>query len=210
MVFKNERYFYPFAHIRVIRGQSSLWKVRKTNLLHVPKPFEGPGFLGRWPPQGFWDGLLVLRRADSCKRQSLLKPNTPLTKKRQPESLASRTRDESKSSWLISWSKEVKQKRPPRCIQRFSYRCVDNMTIGAVDWAILDKSSVSPAFLVSVVMAVPKRKHSNSRSGKRRSHNALRAKQLRPCPKCSTPSPTHVVCPNCGHYMGRTIVEADE
>ncbi|MEK6233428.1 MAG: 50S ribosomal protein L32, partial [Planctomycetales bacterium] len=33
-------------------------------------------------------------------------------------------------------------------------------------------------------MAVPKRKHSNSRSGKRRSHHAITPKQLYPCPKC--------------------------
>ncbi|TWT36030.1 50S ribosomal protein L32 [Posidoniimonas corsicana] len=59
-------------------------------------------------------------------------------------------------------------------------------------------------------MAVPKRKHSNSRSGKRRSHDALQARQLHACPKCGTMIPTHTVCPNpnCGHYMGRTVVEA--
>lgn len=59
-------------------------------------------------------------------------------------------------------------------------------------------------------MAVPKRKHSNSRSRKRRTHDALTAKQLTFCPKCSTALPTHVVCPNCGYYMGRTVVEAVE
>jgi large subunit ribosomal protein L32 len=59
-------------------------------------------------------------------------------------------------------------------------------------------------------MAVPKRKHSNSRSGKRRSHNALKPKELQYCPKCSTVRPSHVVCPNCGHYMGRTVVELEE
>ena len=59
-------------------------------------------------------------------------------------------------------------------------------------------------------MAVPKRKHSNSRSGKRRSHDALKAKQLQPCPRCGNMTPSHVVCPNCGHYMGRELVETDE
>jgi len=59
-------------------------------------------------------------------------------------------------------------------------------------------------------MAVPKRKHSNSRTGKRRSHDSLKPKQLTFCPKCSTAHPTHVVCPNCGHYMGRTLVEIEE
>lgn len=62
-----------------------------------------------------------------------------------------------------------------------------------------------------VAMAVPKRKHSNSRSGKRRSHDQYSAKQLHACPKCGTMTPTHVVCPNdnCGHYMGRTVVEPE-
>ena len=59
-------------------------------------------------------------------------------------------------------------------------------------------------------MALPKRKHSNSRTGKRRSHDRLKAKQLQACEKCGTMTPTHVVCPNCGTYMGRTVVETEE
>lgn len=59
-------------------------------------------------------------------------------------------------------------------------------------------------------MAVPKRKHSNSRTGKRRSHDALKAKQLQDCPKCGSPTPSHVACNNCGHYMGRTVVEVED
>ncbi len=59
-------------------------------------------------------------------------------------------------------------------------------------------------------MAVPKRKHSNSRSGKRRSHDSLRAKQLQSCAKCGSPVLSHVACPNCGHYMGRTVVAMEE
>ncbi|HBE66889.1 MAG TPA: 50S ribosomal protein L32 [Planctomycetaceae bacterium] len=59
-------------------------------------------------------------------------------------------------------------------------------------------------------MAVPKRKHSNSRSGKRRSHHRIKAKQTTFCPQCSISVPTHVVCPKCGHYMGRTVVEMDD
>ena len=59
-------------------------------------------------------------------------------------------------------------------------------------------------------MAVPKRKHSNSRTGKRRAHDAMTARQLTFCPQCSTALPTHVVCPKCGHYMGRTVVETED
>ncbi len=59
-------------------------------------------------------------------------------------------------------------------------------------------------------MAVPKRKHSNSRTGKRRSHDGLKVRQLTFCPKCSSAVPTHVVCPTCGYYMGRTVVDSKE
>jgi len=58
-------------------------------------------------------------------------------------------------------------------------------------------------------MAVPKRRQSNARTGKRRAHDAKRPKQLLYCPQCSTAVPSHVICPNCGHYMGRKIVETE-
>jgi len=58
-------------------------------------------------------------------------------------------------------------------------------------------------------MAVPKRKHSNARSGSRCAHNAKRPRELCYCPECSTAVPTHVVCPKCGHYMGRKVVETE-
>ena len=44
-------------------------------------------------------------------------------------------------------------------------------------------------------MAVPKRKHSNSRTGHRRSHHALKPKQLMSCRECSKAVPSHIVCP---------------
>ncbi|MEO2011567.1 MAG: 50S ribosomal protein L32 [Pirellulaceae bacterium] len=56
-------------------------------------------------------------------------------------------------------------------------------------------------------MAVPKRKHSNSRTGKRRAHDALKPRQLGYCPKCNATIPTHTICPVCGSYMGRMVVE---
>jgi large subunit ribosomal protein L32 len=59
-------------------------------------------------------------------------------------------------------------------------------------------------------MAVPKRKNSNSRSGKRRSHHFKTPRQLNSCPKCSTMVPSHVVCPDCGYYMGRVVVTQEE
>jgi large subunit ribosomal protein L32 len=56
-------------------------------------------------------------------------------------------------------------------------------------------------------MAVPKRRHSNSRTGRRRAHDALALKQLQFCPKCSRPIQSHVICDNCGSYMGREVIE---
>jgi large subunit ribosomal protein L32 len=59
-------------------------------------------------------------------------------------------------------------------------------------------------------MAVPKRRQSNARTGSRRAHDHLKPKELTYCPKCSTAKPAHVVCPNCGYYMGRVVVEPKE
>ena len=59
-------------------------------------------------------------------------------------------------------------------------------------------------------MAVPKRKHSNHRTGNRRAHDGKAPIQLSLCPECRQPLPTHVVCPNCGTYMGRKVVEMEE
>ncbi|RMG04786.1 MAG: 50S ribosomal protein L32 [Planctomycetota bacterium] len=58
-------------------------------------------------------------------------------------------------------------------------------------------------------MAVPKRKQSNARTGSRRAHDHLKAKQLARCAECGTAVPTHVVCPNCGYYMGRNVVDME-
>jgi len=64
-------------------------------------------------------------------------------------------------------------------------------------------------WFTSDTMAVPKRKHTNARTGSRRAHDAKRPRQLMHCPVCSTAVPSHVVCPKCGHYMGRKVVEAE-
>ncbi len=56
-------------------------------------------------------------------------------------------------------------------------------------------------------MAVPKRRTSNRRSRTRRAHHFIVPKQLQNCPRCGEIKPSHVICPQCGHYMGRTMVE---
>jgi large subunit ribosomal protein L32 len=47
-------------------------------------------------------------------------------------------------------------------------------------------------------MAVPKRKHSRSRQGKRRSHHHAPIKSVQYCNRCGQPALPHLVCANCG------------
>ncbi|MBL7150791.1 50S ribosomal protein L32 [Candidatus Microgenomates bacterium] len=48
--------------------------------------------------------------------------------------------------------------------------------------------------------AVPKRRHSTRRQGKRRASIKLNLPNLAPCPKCKELKLPHVVCPKCGEY----------
>jgi large subunit ribosomal protein L32 len=55
--------------------------------------------------------------------------------------------------------------------------------------------------------ALPKRKTSKARKGKRRSHHGLAAPALVECPQCHSPKLPHRVCPTCGSYAGREVIE---
>jgi large subunit ribosomal protein L32 len=59
-------------------------------------------------------------------------------------------------------------------------------------------------------MAVPKRRTSHSRQGKRRSHHFIKPLQIQYCPRCEHPVLPHRVCTNCGHYQDREVVAAKE
>jgi large subunit ribosomal protein L32 len=59
-------------------------------------------------------------------------------------------------------------------------------------------------------MAVPKGKTSKSKRNKRRSHDGLAAPSQSVCPQCQAPKQPHRVCPNCGTYRGRTVIETEE
>ncbi len=59
-------------------------------------------------------------------------------------------------------------------------------------------------------MAVPKRKTSRARRGDRRAHWKLEAPRLVPCPRCHQPKLPHRVCPECGYYAGRQVVETEK
>lgn len=56
-------------------------------------------------------------------------------------------------------------------------------------------------------MALPKRKHCQARRNKRRSHLNLPVKSLTRCPQCARPVLSHRVCPFCGMYRGRQVIE---
>ena len=59
-------------------------------------------------------------------------------------------------------------------------------------------------------MPNPKRRHSHSRQGKRRAHDALVATQLVDCPKCHEKRLAHTACGKCGYYKGRRVLEVAE
>jgi len=59
-------------------------------------------------------------------------------------------------------------------------------------------------------MAVPKRRHSKSRSRKRRSQDALKPRQISRCPRCGEAKLPHRVCGNCGFYKGEEVVAFEE
>ncbi|HIC56174.1 MAG TPA: 50S ribosomal protein L32 [Acidobacteria bacterium] len=54
-------------------------------------------------------------------------------------------------------------------------------------------------------MANPKRRHSKSRTSKRRTHDALDPVYTNECPQCHEPKIPHRVCSNCGYYKGRQV-----
>ena len=59
-------------------------------------------------------------------------------------------------------------------------------------------------------MAVPKRRTSHARQGKRRSHLHIKPTQIQYCTQCNEPVLPHRVCSNCGSYQGREVVAPKE
>jgi large subunit ribosomal protein L32 len=58
-------------------------------------------------------------------------------------------------------------------------------------------------------MAVPKRKLSRARGGKRRAHQAIEMPARSLCPNCGEAKAPHEVCPSCGHYKGREVIKIE-
>ncbi len=59
-------------------------------------------------------------------------------------------------------------------------------------------------------MAVPKRKTSKSKIGKRRTHQKTAAPNVSTCQQCGEPKLMHQTCSACGTYKGRTVIEVDD
>ena len=50
-------------------------------------------------------------------------------------------------------------------------------------------------------------RHTKSHTKNRRSHHALKAKNLIKCGNCSELKKSHVVCGSCGHYRDKKVVD---
>ncbi len=59
-------------------------------------------------------------------------------------------------------------------------------------------------------MAVPARKVSKTRGATRRAHVALSAKATTTCPNCGEVIKSHRVCPKCGTYKNKQVVDNKE
>jgi large subunit ribosomal protein L32 len=56
-------------------------------------------------------------------------------------------------------------------------------------------------------MAHPKHKISKQRRNKRRTHDKAEVPTLAACSNCGSAVLYHRVCPECGYYRGRLIIE---
>ena len=59
-------------------------------------------------------------------------------------------------------------------------------------------------------MAVPRNRLSNARKNKRRSHLAKKCIQAILCKNCKNTMLSHRICPSCGFYGEKQIVEKKE
>ncbi len=58
-------------------------------------------------------------------------------------------------------------------------------------------------------MAVPKRKTSKARRDKRRANWRATEPTLSNCPQCHQSKLPHHICPNCGYYDGKKVIEVE-
>jgi len=56
-------------------------------------------------------------------------------------------------------------------------------------------------------MPNPKRKISKQRRDKRRTHDKALVPTLTTCQNCGATIEMHHICPECGHYRGKPVIE---
>ncbi len=57
-------------------------------------------------------------------------------------------------------------------------------------------------------MAVPKRRKSRAkRDSRRANHKKVKLVMTTECPQCHQPKLPHYVCPECGYYDGKQVLE---
>jgi len=59
-------------------------------------------------------------------------------------------------------------------------------------------------------MALPTRRHSKSRTRKRRSHDRIVPRTLITCAHCGERKLPHHACPSCGYYKDREVLKVEE
>ena len=59
-------------------------------------------------------------------------------------------------------------------------------------------------------MAEPKKRTNKSKTGMRRMHIKACAPSILYCSNCHEAKPAHMVCPSCGQYKGKQVVEKKE
>ncbi|MEJ2368437.1 MAG: 50S ribosomal protein L32 [Acidobacteriota bacterium] len=59
-------------------------------------------------------------------------------------------------------------------------------------------------------MPNPRRRHSKARRDKRRTHDSLTAPNVVACPRCHESKLPHRVCPSCGYYEDREVIQVEE
>lgn len=59
-------------------------------------------------------------------------------------------------------------------------------------------------------MGVPKNKTSKARRDKRNAHRSLTPPNLAKCPQCNEMHLPHRICPGCGYYHDRQVLQFEE
>ena len=57
---------------------------------------------------------------------------------------------------------------------------------------------------------LPKRRWSTHRQGRKRATLKARNNSSSVCPNCGQPKTVHAVCPHCGFYRGKQVIEIKE